>query len=137
MKRFSKPIAGTRVEVTTRYPENYYFSKADWRFRTYTGKVLSDQPWTTPNSFEMTSDEPEIISTRTIALHNVVQLKVDNKSAETENTETSTKQITVKGSKGNEYVVTIKDGIPVSCTCPHHQFRHASCKHMKSVDTCK
>lgn len=134
MKRFSKPAVGSRVEVTTQYSEDYYFSDNDWRYRTYKGEVIKDQPWTTPNSFEMTSDEPEIISTRTITLHNVVQLKIDDDTAETENTESLTKQIAVKGSKDSEYVVTIKDGIPVSCTCPHYQFRHISCKHMKGVD---
>ena len=33
----------------------------------------------------------------------------------------------------NIYSVTVKDGEPVECSCPHHQHRGVRCKHIHAV----
>ena len=33
----------------------------------------------------------------------------------------------------HRYVVTIENGTAWSCTCPHHEYRGARCKHLRSV----
>ncbi|MNL91392.1 hypothetical protein D3C81_11260 [compost metagenome] len=32
--------------------------------------------------------------------------------------------------KGNAYRIDIKEDVIVSCSCPHHTYRHGVCKHM-------
>ena len=31
----------------------------------------------------------------------------------------------------HRYVVSVQDGFVRSCTCPHHEYRQANCKHMR------
>ena len=33
----------------------------------------------------------------------------------------------------HRYVVTVENGVAWSCTCPHHEYRSARCKHMRAV----
>jgi uncharacterized Zn finger protein len=41
---------------------------------------------------------------------------------------------TVEGSKGNKYIVTCRDDV-WSCSCPHHRYRGARCKHIIRVQS--
>lgn len=34
---------------------------------------------------------------------------------------------------GHTYTITVHDGEPVSCTCPHHEHRDAFCKHLEAT----
>ena len=42
------------------------------------------------------------------------------------------REVNVKGSKGNQYTVTVDNDIAVSCTCPGYTFR-GKCKHLLEV----
>jgi hypothetical protein len=33
----------------------------------------------------------------------------------------------------HRYVVSVSDGFVRSCTCPHHEYRQANCKHMRAT----
>ena len=33
----------------------------------------------------------------------------------------------------HRYVVSVENGVAWSCTCPHHEYRSARCKHMRAV----
>ena len=33
-----------------------------------------------------------------------------------------------------EYDVTVENGMAVSCTCPDHENRHRTCKHMREMN---
>ena len=46
--------------------------------------------------------------------------------------ESDTKTWIIKGSKDNQYTVSLKENV-YSCTCPAHTFRHLVCKHIESV----
>jgi uncharacterized Zn finger protein len=41
---------------------------------------------------------------------------------------------TVLGSKGDTYIVTEKEGV-WNCSCPHHTYRGARCKHIVQVQS--
>lgn len=80
--------------------------------------------WTTPNQLALSTDNPEfpvriIPRDRIVAIDNVVH--VPQMSAATTKV--------VKGSKGEDYVVTL--GPKPTCTCTGFQFRK-TCKHVNS-----
>lgn len=41
--------------------------------------------------------------------------------------------IVIEGSNGNEYAVTIENGVATSCTCPGYTFRK-TCKHLAMAE---
>ena len=43
-------------------------------------------------------------------------------------------QITSFTNTNTEYDVTVERGQAVSCTCPDHQYRHRTCKHMNAMN---
>lgn len=128
MKRFTHPPVGATISVTTRYREYYYYSDQQWRDTTHVGKVLPDERWFKSHQFLLTSDVPHMKS-RVINLDYVIDLKVGGVDADIEDVDPSTEYVTVQGKKGNEYTVTIKDGIAVSCTCPGFHYRQR-CSHL-------
>lgn len=131
MKLFSKPPVGASISVTTRYKESYYYATNKWRDTTYTGVVLPDESWFKPDQFKMTCDEPHM-DFRVMTLNSIVDLKVNGEDAELNEVEVSEKVVTVKGSKGADYWVTIKDGTPISCTCTGFSFRK-QCRHLNEA----
>ena len=34
----------------------------------------------------------------------------------------------------HRYVITVENGVVWACTCPHHQYRSARCKHMRATE---
>ena len=135
---FAKPEVGQVVTVTTKYPESYYYSQEKWRYTTYENlPVLPSQPFDKPNTFRIPALNEPYISERVIALHNVSELEVNGEVGEQTNNTSNIRTVTVSGSKGNEYVVTIEGDEPKSCTCLGFQYRR-TCRHlhdaMKTVD---
>lgn len=131
MKQFTKPPVGASVTVTTRYKEIYYYATNEWRDTTYTGRVLPPEPWFKDGEFKLTCDEPHM-PWRVINLKSVIDLKVNGEDADLVDVNDDTKVVTVKGSKGGEYYVTLKSGSAVSCTCPGFTYRH-TCRHLKDA----
>lgn len=92
----------------------------------YTGTVVKPDYWMRTDEFNLTTGEADF-PVRTIDLKNVVSIddvNVDGKSAS---------QVTskiIKGSKGNEYVVTLNNGVAETCTCPAFLYRGGRCKHL-------
>lgn len=137
MKKFNKPPVGSSVTVTTRCKENYYYATDEWRDNTYTGEVLRDEKWFKDGDFKITSDEPDVISFRVINLNSVIDLKIDGQDGDQSEVDTSVKTVVVEGSNGNQYLVSVKDGVANSCTCKGFQYRK-QCRHLKEamgVDT--
>lgn len=131
MKKFSVPLVGSTVTVTTRFPESYYYSKEKWRYNTLTGRVLRPEKWFRPNWFKIAVDDDRW-PTPIISLDNVVELTIDGEKSEEHDVSKSIRNVVVKGSKDNEYVVTIKDNTPVACTCPGFNFRK-TCRHLREA----
>jgi hypothetical protein len=80
--------------------------------------------WTTPNQLALSTGNPEW-PVRVIARNQIVS--IDNVAFTQQVSAANTK--VVKGSKGEDYVVTL--GPTMSCTCPGFQFRK-TCKHVSS-----
>lgn len=130
---FAKPAVGTTVSVTTRYQTAYYKRTSDFVDHVYTNvPVLRSQKFDPPNTFRIPAANEPYITERVIALHNVVELTIGGVSTDSDQPDTGVEYITVSGSKGNEYVVTVTNGVPTSCTCPGYQFRR-TCKHVQST----
>lgn len=127
---FAKPQVGSTISVTTKYKDYYIYRTSDWRLNTYEGKVLASERYDGPNTFRMTGDARHPV--RVISLHVVENLSVGGKMGVRQG-DPNEKTVVVKGSKGNEYVVTINANGSGSCTCPAHVYRRMQCKHIKEV----
>lgn len=112
------------MKVTVQNPE--YARKNVWMFEQpeyfeYEGEEVKVKH-ANPDELALTTGNPEwpvrIIQRRRI-------VKIDGKAIKKAETQIITKVI--KGSKGNEYIVTGANG-KWNCTCPGFQFRK-SCKH--------
>ncbi len=112
------------MKVRVSNPE--YARKGVWFFEQpeffdYEGEEIRVK-WASPDELALTTGDPEfpfrIIQRRKI-------ISIDGVAVKKAETKVVTRVI--KGSKGNEYVVTGSNG-KWHCTCPGFQFRH-SCKH--------
>ncbi len=126
IERFTKPAVGSRIMVTTRYPNRYYFRTSEWADRVYVGTVIADEKWTPDTSFQLFTGINSF-PVSTISLEFVHELKyADGTEAKKESVEAANSWV-VKGSKGEDYIVTKRNG-KCRCTCPGFTFRH-KCKH--------
>lgn len=122
------PSIGSSVTVTTRYREGYYYADSEWRTMTYRGEVLPPEPWFTPTQFKLASDDPSL-PFRVLDLKQVTS--IDGSVVE-HSVETNIRHTHIMGSKGDPYMVTVKAGAAISCTCPAFTFRK-SCRHLKGI----
>lgn len=131
----SRPKVGSQVTVVVRnlmahkpvyIPFLDMWSPKSEETFTFTGTVLKSDPWMRSDEFNLTSGLSHF-PVRTINLKNVVSLNgVEQGVVEQDNVQTKI----VKGSKGNEYVVMVRNGVAETCTCPAFRFRGGRCKHL-------
>ncbi len=112
------------MKVTVLNPE--FARKGVWFFEQpeffeYEGEEVKVK-WANPDELALSTGNPEF-PFRIIQRKRIV--KIDSKTVKPAEAKVVTKVI--KGSKGNEYVVTGSNG-KWNCTCPGFQFRK-SCKH--------
>jgi hypothetical protein len=93
----------------------------------FTGTVLPSFKWLTDREFCITGDEQ--MSVRVINMKAVRALTMISGQTRTVNTQDQV--FTVKGSKGDTYVVT-KNSKGWTCTCKGFEFRK-SCKHIAEM----
>jgi len=126
---FTKPEVGSVISVTAEF-SNYVIGR-DRNICTYSGvKVLKSEMWDQPNSFRIATGNKKF-PIAVLAMKYITHLNGDKiKQGTTPLQETRT--VIVKGSKGNEYVVTI-EGNTGSCTCPGFTFHRGRCKHVTGV----
>lgn len=130
MRRFNKPPVGSHITVTTQYRNILLESKVEWQTNTYSADVLKPEKWFGPNDFKISSDD-ERMPFRVINLNHVVDMKIGDEDGD-QSERNGTRVVAVKGSKGAEYSVTIKDGTAISCDCSGFQFRN-HCRHLKEA----
>ena len=124
------PEIGSTITLTTRYKDDYIFSDKKWKETTYENvTVLAPEPWMKSNQVRISSDT-EKMPFRVINLSNIDS--VDNVQF-AEPSKSNIQRVTVAGSKGNEYIVMVEDGIATSCTCPGFAYRK-HCRHLKEVE---
>ncbi len=95
----------------------------------YAGIVLQSEKDDDVNTFRLTGDDTFPI--RVIALRNVVS--VDGLEVYMGSIQRQEHIVTVEGSKGDEYVVTIGANGKNTCTCPAFSYRKMVCKHITNV----
>lgn len=105
-------------------PGVWFFTQPE--FFEYEGAEFSAK-WIRPDQLGLSTGNPEW-PVRVIARKNI--LSINNQPVE--QTTSSVKTFTVKGSKGDEYLVTIGAG-KADCTCSGFQFRR-TCKHIKEAE---
>jgi hypothetical protein len=132
------PNIGDVVNVTTRYRDPYVHATSSWRENVYLNvPVIAGPGWLKQHQFCIPCDGEPYITFRVIDMNAVHKLEILDKSAET--VKTTVKVVSVEGSRGDRYDVTVKDGVAVSCTCPGFQYR-GTCRHLAkaiSADTSK
>lgn len=115
------------VKVTVKNPE--FGRKGIWMFEQpeyfeYEGEEIKVK-WVGDDSLALTTDIPDF-PFRVIRRSLIVN--VDGSAVK--QTATPTRTVVVKGSKGQDYIVTL--GASKSCTCPGFQFRKF-CKHVNDT----
>lgn len=126
--QFTKPAIGSKVSVMVRSKEDYIYATSPFRDDVLEGVVLPNHKLAQPDAFTLRVKCANV-PVREIRMKNVIDLQyADGSIASSTEINNETKTLVVKGSKGEEYVVT-KEGDTFSCSCPGFQFRRA-CRHL-------
>lgn len=129
--QFSHPTVGSKVCVTYLVRDIYFRAESKVVNEWVDGIVLPNHKFVDPNAFVIRVN-CQFSPVREINLKNVVDLQYfDGTKATKSEVDNAVKTLVVKGSKGDEYLVT-KEGNKVTCTCVGFQFRKA-CKHLELV----
>jgi len=127
---YNVPAVGSRVTVTTRYPEIWILAKNKWRDSTYVGTVVAPDKGTPATSFKLHTGESKM-PVREISTLQVHKLKFMDGAVAKKSVIEAPKTLQVTGSKGENYTVT-KTGGKVRCTCPGFTFRN-KCRHQEMI----
>ena len=130
--QYTKPAVGSKVSVTVRSKDDYLYATSPFKDMVLEGIVLPNHKLAQPDAFTLRVKCANV-PVREIRMKAVVDLQyADGSTATTQTVEAnSVKTLVVKGSKGEDYVVT-KDGSKVSCTCVGFQYRK-TCKHLGMI----
>ncbi len=129
-----RPAVGTRISVVLPYRRPNMLC---WQPETvtYTGTVVENFSWCDPDEFCMTSEDGSGFIRR-IKLQRVQSMEATDGSEIARSTPSPvsrSREWTIKGSKGDVYVVTY-DGSKWRCNCLAGQHGRL-CKHVKSAQT--
>lgn len=130
-----RPNVGQQVTVVTRnlnaHIRVFVPLWNDWtavspETNTYKGTVVKSDPWMKVDEFNMTTGQ-QSFPVRTVGMKNVISVNGVNVVHKPADKITSK---LIKGSKGNEYTVTLTNGVAEKCTCPAFIYRGGRCKHL-------
>lgn len=125
------PTVGSKVIVKTKYNQGASMIPPQPTERVYEGTVLKSHKWLTDREFCLTGDSDWPI--RVISMNQVIGIELI--SGDMKTIDLDSKVWTVKGSKGNSYVVT-RNASKWDCTCPGFSFRK-TCKHVSELSGVK
>lgn len=130
---YTKPLPNSEITIVVRNKIRSLWNPDDYEEHTYSGTVIADNAWTTPEEFVLLTPSTPEYPKRTIQLKYVTSMQYANGSiAETKQSDDNFKQWTVDGSKpGTKYLV-IKAGDKWTCDCVAFQFRK-TCKHINKL----
>lgn len=96
---------------------------------TFKGKVIPKGTADDVDTFRMTSDDP-MVEVRVIYANSIVSVNgvAFGGKAEVKNE----RKLTVEGSKGKTYTITVSSDGKATCSCPGFGFRR-TCKHLEQV----
>lgn len=119
-----------QVTVRTRLYQPSYHRAEPYIEHEITGEILNTVKWLQPDQIAITNPQhPNGFSI--IQKTNILWIKDLQGHKATVKVDADYKQWTVKGSKGNEYLVIRQKG-QYNCSCPGFQFRK-SCRHIQEV----
>ena len=129
-----RPQVGKEVTIVVR---NFVYKSVfvplwnDWTIAspetsTYKGKVVKNDYWMKTDEFNLTTGLSNF-PIRTISLKNVISIDGVNVIGQVKE---KLEVKLIKGSKGNEYTVTLRNGVAETCTCPAFIYRGGRCKHL-------
>ena len=116
-------VRNALYDVRHRYANNWIGAE----FTVYSGTIVSE-PWFTEDEIGITSDSPGI-KIRRINKSRITEVNRGEVSFSPSSSDN--KVVIVKGSNGNSYTVTKRNGT-VSCSCPGYSFRK-TCKHIQEI----
>lgn len=122
------PTVGSIVEVTTKYPNTYYYTykQQPFVYRKVVGRVVQNDKWASADTISVSTgniDHPvSRVSLEFIDTIKIVEGKLQSNKYQ---------QFPVAGSKGKMYNV-LKNGSQYSCDCTGFKY-HNRCKHIDSV----
>ncbi len=122
------PTVGSIVEVTTKYPNTYYYTykQQPFVYRKVVGRVVQNDKWAGADMISVsTGDVNHPISRVSLDFIDGIEI-VEGKLQSIKY-----QQFPVAGSKGKMYTVS-KNGNHYSCDCTGYKY-HNRCKHIDSV----
>jgi len=126
---FAIPDPGCKVAITFEFP-SYVIGATKVNKTTITGIVEKATKFTPPNFVRLLTDFDSPVRVREIPVERITDLQYnDGRIAAKSQASEQTKNWTVQGSRGNQYVV-VRSNNSWSCTCPGFQFRK-TCRHIK------
>lgn len=127
--QFAIPDPGCKVAITFEFP-SYVLGSPKVNKTTITGIVEKATKFTPPNFVRLLTDFDSPVRVREIPVERITELQYnDGRIAAKSQASEQTKNWTVQGSRGNQYVV-VRSNNSWSCTCPGFQFRK-TCRHIK------
>jgi hypothetical protein len=117
------PAIGSVVEVTTKKRNIYYYSKDEYDYISYKGRIVQNERWVPSDSFSIETGNPNY-PISIISLHNVSNVKI------LKGFKIPVRKFKVKGNQ-HEYIVT-ENNKHFSCTCIGFKY-HSKCKHITAV----
>lgn len=126
------PKIGSRVRVTTMYPNTYAYRGENDNYVTYTREgVVVQSIFKDPFMFAVKTGAPDHpVSEFNAKSQHVV--KIDVVKGETQQVATDTKAWKVKSSDGKKFYIVERVNGKFSCTCTGFEFRK-DCKHIGAV----
>lgn len=129
--QFSIPEAGCKVAITFAFP-SYVIGTATVNKTTITGVIEKATKFTPPNFVRIATDFDSPVRVREIPLERITNIEyADGRNALKEKIVGDVKTWTVKGSRGNQYVV-VRTIQRWSCTCSGFAFRK-TCRHINEL----
>jgi len=124
------PTIGSHVEVTTESPNINYFTMLDMPFvrNIIRGVVVKNPNWLEADYFTIKTGNKDFPMSM-VSSNRVKEIKIIQGSTD------DTKHFNVKGSKGDEYIVSLREN-HYSCTCVGFKFNN-KCKHIEGIKNAK
>ncbi len=121
------PVVGSEVRVQLRDSFGDRMIPRRNQPRVFSGRVLASAKWLSPSEFMMSGDQN--FPVRVINVQSIEKLEIVSGSLQAQSVKSQV--YTVRGSKGQDYVVSNSNG-RWTCTCPGFQFRK-NCRHPAEV----
>lgn len=124
-----RPSTGMIVSVETCHVQPNALTGSTHNRHVYTDVVvLQSNKWDNPDTFNIDTRNPSH-PVANISMKHVVNITTTGSELLTVPDDQLNRVVNISGSKDNVYQVSIKNGIPVSCTCKGFSFRR-QCRHL-------